>query len=219
MSVLTGKSLFLTVLLLSLTCSSLTAQKQNIRKVNESESGGEKNLSLDSVVVSAWQNRSSLQTIHGGYEWDMGVMHILPKFLGNADPIRHSQVLPGIQTNNEYSGGLHVEGCDNQHNTYSINGVPLYNVSHILGFFSAFNPAHYSLMSLTKSPQDAAADNRLGATLDMQLANQLSDTVSIDADVGLISSQGTLGIPLGKKTNLRLSARTSYASFPCSSSA
>lgn len=207
---LTGKSLSLIVLLLSLSYGSMMAQQQNTKKEKETGSGDEKNLSLDSVVVSAWKNRSSLQTIRGGYEWDMGIMHILPKFMGNADPIRHTQVLPGVQTNGEYAGGLHVEGCDNQHNTYSINGVPLYNVSHILGFFSTFNPTHYTLMSLSKSPQDAAADNRLGATLDMQLSDQLSDTVSIDADVGLISSQGTVCLPLGKETNLRLSARTSY---------
>lgn len=207
---LTGKSLFLILLLLSLAYSSMKAQQQNVKKENNTGSGDERSLSLDSVVVSAWKNHSSLQTIRGGYEWDMGIMHILPKFMGNADPIRHTQVLPGIQTNGEYAGGLHVEGCDNQHNTYSINGVPLYNVSHILGFFSTFNPTHYMLMSLTKSPQDAAADNRLGATLDMQISNQLNDSVSLDVDVGLISSQGTLCLPLGKKTNLLLSARTSY---------
>ncbi len=207
-----GRKLHLYILLLLASTLSYPLSAQEKDKTTETTKGssGEKSLSLDSVVVSAWHNTSSLQTITGGYKWDMGAMHILPKFLGNADPIRHTQMLPGIQTNGEYAGGLHVEGSDNQHNMYSINGVPLYNVSHLLGFFSTFNSSHFALMSLQKSPMDAAADNRLGATLDMQVTDEPADTVSGETDLGLISSQGTLRLPLGKRTNLLLSGRISY---------
>lgn len=207
---LIGRQLLLCILLFSISSNRLAAQQKDAKAVQTTESSDEKNLSLDSVVVSALGSSYDLRNINGGYQWNMGIMHELPKFLGNADPIRHTQMLPGIQTNNEYSGGLHIEGCDNQHNIYSINDVPLYNVSHILGFFSTFNASHFAYMSLQKSPQSALVDNRLGARLDMQVSQQISDTVSVDAEVGLISSQGTLRLPLGKKTNLLLSARASY---------
>ena len=51
----------------------------------------------------------------------------------------------------EYDAGLHIQGCDNSHNLISIEGVPVYNASHLLGFFSTFNPSHFSRMSITKS--------------------------------------------------------------------
>ena len=198
------------LLLLSLLSTALWAQKSNTKNVQTAESGDEKNLSLDSVVVSASRRTLKLQNSDEGYRLDLTLMHILPKVMGNADPIRHTQMLPGVQTNGEYAGGLHIQGCDNQHNLYSINGVPLYNVSHILGFFSTFNSSHYSTMLLSKSPIVASADNRLGATLDMQISDQVCDTLSGEADIGLISSQGTIRIPLEKHTKLLLSARKSY---------
>ena len=67
---------------------------------------------------------------------DLRMMDDMPRILGNADPMHYAQLLPGIQTNSEYDAGLHVQGCDNAHNIISISGVPLYNVSHLLGFFS-----------------------------------------------------------------------------------
>lgn len=206
MNGLAGKLLFL----LLLKGMPLTAQGLNPIEKQTTESGGVQHVSLDSVLVSAHRHTSSLRLNSDAYVWRMDIMHDLPKILGNADPMRHAQMLPGVQTNGEYSSGLHVQGCDNQHNIYTLSGVPLYNVNHLLGFFSAFNASHYTTMSLQKSPQTAMADNRLGATLDMQPACQLADTVSGKLDVGLISSQGTLHIPLGKKTSITVSGRGSY---------
>mgnify|MGYP006333674785 CR=1 FL=1 len=57
--------------------------------------------------------------------WDMDMMHGLPKILGNADPMRYTQLLPGIQTCSEYDSGIHIQGCDNSHNFVGIEGVPV----------------------------------------------------------------------------------------------
>ena len=81
---------------------------------------------------------------------DMGMMHDLPKILGNADPMRFTQMLAGVQTCSEYDSGLRIQGCDNAHNYVSVSDVPLYNVSHLLGFFSIFNPSHFSDMHFSK---------------------------------------------------------------------
>lgn len=141
---------------------------------------------------------------------DLRMMDDMPRILGNADPMHYAQLLPGVQTNSEYDAGLHVQGCDNAHNIISINGVPLYNVSHMLGFFSIFNTPHYATMQLARSAASASMENRLGAHVDMQIADTLRQKVSGDLSIGPISSQGTLRLPVSLHSQLILSARQAY---------
>lgn len=141
---------------------------------------------------------------------DLRLMENMPHILGNADPMHYAQLLPGIQTNSEYDAGLHMQGCDNAHNAVMINGVPLYNISHLLGFFSIFNTPHFATMQFTKSPVSAAADNRLGGLVDMATPDTLHLALNGNLSVGPISSQGTLRLPLGSRSALTLSARMAY---------
>ena len=94
---------------------------------------------IDTLVVSAKRTTSYLKgNANQEIQWDMNMMHHLPKILGNADPMHYTQLLPGVQTNSEYNSGLYVQGCDNSHNLVAIEGVPIYNASHLLvyGFFT-----------------------------------------------------------------------------------
>ena len=141
---------------------------------------------------------------------DLRMMDDMPRILGNADPMHYAQLLPGIQTNSEYDAGLHVQGCDNAHNIISISGVPLYNVSHLLGFFSVFNTPHFASMQLARSAANAAMDNRLGAHVSMLMADSLRHNTSGDVSIGPISSQGTLRLPVGQHSLLTISARQAY---------
>lgn len=141
---------------------------------------------------------------------DMSLMESLPKILGNADPIHYAQMLPGIQTNNEYDSGIHIYGCDNTHNMVTIDGVPIYNASHLLGLFSVFNASHFPAMLIDKTAAEAAFPNILGGQVDMQTSQPITDSLSCEGAVGLISSQGTLRMPVGGKSQLVLSLRASY---------
>ncbi|MBP3213944.1 MAG: TonB-dependent receptor [Bacteroidaceae bacterium] len=175
------------------------------------QQGEIQSICLDSIVVK--ERRRSLllrQGREGSMVWDMRLMQNMPQILSNADPIHYAQMLPGVQTNNEYQGGIHVQGCDNEHNVVSVGGVPIYNVNHLLGFFSTFNATHFPSMSLTESAGTASFANRLGAELTMQPPETVLDSMSGDMTVGLIASQGTLRLPLSPASSLTLSARVSY---------
>ncbi len=168
-------------------------------------------LSLDSITVKGVRYRSPLKTDQRGlFRWNMQTMDELPKILGNADPIHYAQMLPGVQTNNEYKSGLNIQGCESSHNSLSIGGAPLYNVNHLLGFFSTFNATHYPSLALYKSASSAGSPNRLGGELTMELPFEQPDSLNGDLAVGLISSQGTLRLPLGQRTSLTVSLRASY---------
>ena len=173
------------------------------------ESGKVWNLSLDTVVVRGnTYSRAVRNRADGSFVWDMQMMDYLPKILGNADPLHYAQMLPGIQTNNEMKSGINIQGCDNSHNMLSIGGVPIYNVSHLLGFFSTFNPSHYPTFTLHQNAP--LSIGRIGGQLNMDLNEQVVDTMSGEVSVGLISSQGTLRLPISKNTSLTASLRGSY---------
>lgn len=167
--------------------------------------------SLDSIAVKGYRYRLPVrENAEGITIWDISSMNILPQILGNADPMHYAQMLPGIQTNSEYRSGINIEGCDNQHNALFIEGVPLYNVNHLLGFFSTFNPSHFPSMVISKGSVSAASPNRLGGMLEMKHSTEIADTASGIVQLGLISSQGTLRLPVNSKTLVTASLRGSY---------
>ncbi len=175
------------------------------------EEGTAWSVSLDTVAVLGQRYTSPIkQRADGSIIWDMQKLDDMPKILGNADPLHFTQMLPGVQTNNEFRSGVNIQGCDHSHTQISISGVPIYNVSHLLGFFSVFNGSHYPSMTINKNPMSAAAPNRLGGELVMELPDQVPDSINGEMSLGFISSQGTLRAPLSKKLLLIASLRSSY---------
>ena len=172
---------------------------------------------LQTVEIRGKRLRSPLREIEGSSIISMSFMDEMPHILGNADPLHYAQLLPGVQTNSEYDAGLHIQGCDNSHNYVSLGGAPIYNAAHLLGFFSIFNAGHFTEMSLQKSPVSASFPNRLGGRVDMLTPTWLAAEDSLwmggvhgELSVGPMSSQGTLRLPVGKRSLLLLSARAAY---------
>ena len=172
---------------------------------------------LQTVEIRGKRLRSPLREIEGSSIISMSFMDEMPHILGNADPLHYAQLLPGVQTNSEYDAGLHIQGCDNSHNYVSLGGAPVYNAAHLLGFFSIFNAGHFTEMSLQKSPVSASFPNRLGGRVDMLTPTWLAAEDSLwmggvhgELSVGPMSSQGTLRLPIGKRSLLLLSARAAY---------
>ena len=172
---------------------------------------------LQDVEVKGKRLRSHIKALDDASIVDMSLMDYMPRILGNADPIHYAQLLPGVQTNSEYDAGLHVQGCDNSHNYVSLDGVPIYNATHLLGFFSIFNASHFSEMSFTKSSTSASFPNRLGGSVDMLTPTWICGEDSLQANgkhgeiaVGPMSSQGTVKLPIGKRSMLMVSARAAY---------
>lgn len=167
---------------------------------------------LDAAVVRGTRparfllQKGALEAI----DWRMESLQRLPRLLGAADPMRYAQLLPGIQTNNDFSSGLFIHGCDNTHNWTALDGAPVFNAAHLLGLFSVFNPLHFDRMRLEKSAHAAAFPNRLGGKVEMLTPDSLPPRVAGNLEVGLISSQAALSLPLGPALGLKFSARASY---------
>lgn len=168
---------------------------------------------LDSVMVVAHSYTSPIKGLGSGtLRWDSRSIQTLPQILGSADPLRYLQYLPAVQTNAEFDAGLHIYGCDNQHNRYSIDGIPVYNPSHLLGLFSTFSSDFFEELILTKSATSSLHPNILGGQVDMMSRN-LTDSTCVNLLVGMIFCEANIQQPLGKKSSLNFSARTSYLNW------
>lgn len=165
---------------------------------------------LRDVQVKGRRLNTYIGSVKGKTVVSLEMMEQMPRILGNADPMHYAQLLPGVQTNSEYDAGLHIQGCDNQHNMVGIEGVPLYNVAHMLGFFSIFNATHFESMQFAKSAQTAEAPNRIGGQVDMVNHSTRPARATGTISVGPMSSQGTVRLPVGKHSALTLSAREAY---------
>lgn len=164
-------------------------------------------LQLDSTVLSAAAKSQLLDFSKAGVAtMDVAELALMPSVLGNADPLHFVQMLPSMQTNSEIDAGIHIQGCDHQHNLVALDGVPIYGATHLMGLFSVFNPSHYRSMSYSTV---ASGVNRLGGIIDMHTRRSIPERVGGEASIGLVSAQGTLETPLSKKSALLLSGRGS----------
>lgn len=141
---------------------------------------------------------------------DMNQLQYMPKFLGTSDPVRYLQSLPGIQTTNESSAGIYVQGCDDYQTLVSINGAPVLYPNHLLGLYSTFIAPHLQTVSLEHAIHRGTADNRIGGWIDFSTLTQTPKRFGFEGNIGLVNSDLTFAVPLAKRHALWVSARSSY---------
>jgi hypothetical protein len=144
---------------------------------------------------------------------EMQDIKYMPKFLGTSDPIRYLQSLPGVQTNNETTTGLHINGCDDHQTLVSINGAPVFYPNHLLGLYSTFISSHFKSISLEPSAHRGTMTNRLGGWVDFATYSQQPKRFSFEGNIGIVNSDITFTIPMGPKHALWISARSSYINW------
>lgn len=135
----------------------------------------------------------------------------LPALLGEVDIFKTLQLLPGVQSGGEGQSGLYVRGGSPDQNLILLDGVPVYNVSHILGIFSVFNADAIRNVTLTKGGFPARYGGRLSSVLEINMKEGNLNEWHGEGAIGLISSKVTLEGPLAKgKTSMLVSARRTY---------
>ncbi|MBE0638970.1 MAG: TonB-dependent receptor [Bacteroidales bacterium] len=92
----------------------------------------------------------------------------IPTVMGERDIIKVALLLPGIQSIGEGSSGFNVRGSPTDQNIFYIGEVPVYNTSHLFGFFSSFNPDAVSEFKLYKSSIPAKYGGRLSSIFDIK---------------------------------------------------
>jgi hypothetical protein len=135
----------------------------------------------------------------------------VPALFGETDVIKALQLLPGVQSGTEGSAGMYVRGGGPDENLILLDGVPLYNVNHAAGFFSAFNADAIKNVTLYKGNFPARFGGRLSSVVDVRMKDGDMYEYHGNLSLGLIASKFNVEGPIIKgKTSFNLSFRRTY---------
>jgi Outer membrane receptor for ferrienterochelin and colicins len=135
----------------------------------------------------------------------------VPMLFGETDVLKALQLLPGVQSGTEGSAGFYVRGGGPDENLFLLDGIPIYNVNHMGGFFSVFNADAIKNVTLYKGGFPARFGGRLSSVLDVTMNDGNNKKIKGNASIGLISSKINLEGPiLSENTTFNISARRTY---------
>jgi hypothetical protein len=167
---------------------------------------------LDEVVVSATKKNENVSSPQMGLQ-KINVREInnVPVLLGERDVLKTLQLLPGIKSAGEGNSGFYVRGGSTDQNLILLDEAPVYNASHLLGFFSTFNSDAIKDVSVYKGGMPAQYGGRLASVLDIKMNDGNRKEFTAEGGIGLISSRLKVEAPIVKdKGSFMVSARRTY---------
>lgn len=135
----------------------------------------------------------------------------IPALLGEKDVFKALQLMPGVQKGSEGSSGLYVRGGGPDQNLIILDDAPVYNASHLFGFFSIFNGDALKSVELVKGGFPARYGGRLSSVVEMTMKDGNKQKLSGEAGIGIISSRLLLEGPIKKGvSSFLVSGRRTY---------
>jgi len=182
------------------------SKKVNVNLISET-------YNLKEIVVNDKKNDENIKSTQ------MGTSKIVPKeiakvpvLLGEKDILKTIQLLPGISSAGEGNSGFIVRGGTADQNLIILDEAPVYNASHLLGFFSVFNSDAIKNVKMIKGISESEYGGRLSSVLDINMKDGSNKNYSAYGGIGLISSRLTIEGPIVKdKGSFIISGRRTYA--------
>ncbi len=167
---------------------------------------------LQEIVVEAEREQANVEnTEMSTNKLDIKTILKVPTFLGEADVFRSILLLPGVSTVGEGASGFNVRGGSVGQNLVLLDEAPVYNSSHLFGFFSVFNPDAVKDTKLYKGAIPSRYGGRLAALLDVRMKEGNSKKFEANGGVGSLFSRLAIEAPIIKdKSSFIVAARRSY---------
>ncbi|HEY6142481.1 MAG TPA: TonB-dependent receptor [Flavobacterium sp.] len=171
----------------------------------------EKDVSVLKEVIVSNNKKSSIKPLSGGkLSFNLQELSSVPTVLGTTDIIKILQLTPGVQNSGDANGYLYVRGGDPGHNSILYAGTPVYGMSHLLGVFPFYNTDHIQEVEFDKSSSNGKYGGRLSSTTLLIPNKKVPLEIGVQGNLGLLASQITLAVPIGKKTGFYISGRKTY---------
>lgn len=167
---------------------------------------------LEEVTITADKAKSNVSgTQMGLVSIPAKQAKLLPVILGEVDILKTMQLMPGIKSGTEGSSGIYVRGGGADQNLFLLDGVPIYNINHLFGFFSVFNADAIQNISVLKGGFPARYGGRLSSVVDIRMKEGNMKKIQGESSIGLISSKFSLEGPIIKdRSSFILSFRRTY---------
>ncbi|MFI5131719.1 MAG: TonB-dependent receptor domain-containing protein [Chitinophagales bacterium] len=167
---------------------------------------------LEGVVVSSQSKGRSISSPQMGVE-KLSVKEIknIPVLFGERDVLKTIQLLPGIKSAGEGNSGFFVRGGASDQNLILLDEAPVYNASHLLGFFSTFNSDAIKDITIYKGGMPAQYGGRLSSVLDIKMNDGSNQDYNVSGGIGVISTKLNVEGPLQKdKSSFLVTGRRTY---------
>ena len=166
---------------------------------------------INESIVTA-QTSKELNTTQTGFQkLDKIVFERGYAMFSSPDVIKAIQQLPGVASGTELLSGMYVRGGDGSDNLYLLDGVPLYQVSHLGGIFSSFNTDVLESLDFYKSGFPARYGGRMSSVVDVKTKDGDFREYHGLASIGLLDGRLQFEGPIIKdKTSFNIGLRRSW---------
>ncbi|MCK5701593.1 MAG: carboxypeptidase-like regulatory domain-containing protein, partial [Cyclobacteriaceae bacterium] len=163
------------------------------------------------IIKGTTEDKNVTSSEMSTVELDIKTIRLIPAFMGEVDVIKSIQLLPGVSTVGEGASGFNVRGGSVGQNLVLLDEAPVYNSSHLLGFFSVFNPDAVKDVKLYKGGVPARYGGRIASILDIRMKDGNAKKFGVQGGVGTIFSRLAIEGPTIKdKGSFILAGRRSY---------
>ncbi len=179
---------------------------QNIALIEEGQ------LLEEAVVKSEKADVNLSRNEMGVMKLDIKTANKLPVIMGERDILKTIQLMPGISSAGDGNSGFYVRGGSADQNLILLDEAPVYNASHLLGFFSTFNSDAIKDVTVYKGSIPAEYGGRLSSVLDVKMNDGNDQKYHVSGGIGLISSKLNVEGPIQKdKSSFLITGRRTYA--------
>ena len=172
----------------------------------------EEGKNLAEVVISAEKADANIKSMEMGVaKLDIQQIQKMPALLGEVDIIKSIQLLPGVTTVGEGASGFNVRGGNIDQNLVLMDEAPVYNSSHLFGFFSIFNPDAVKDVKLIKGGIPSQYGGRASSVLDIRMKEGNSKKLEVNGGIGTVFTRVSVEAPILKdKASFIIAGRRSY---------
>lgn len=169
--------------------------------------------SMEEVVITDEQKDANVTDPQmGAQKLDIKEINKIPVLFGEKDILKTIQLLPGIKSGGDGGSGFFVRGGAGDQNLILLDEAPVYNASHLLGFFSTFNSDAIKDVTVYKGNAPAQYGGRLSSVLDIKMNDGNNQRFHVGGGIGLISSKLNIEGPIVKnKGSFIVTGRRTYA--------
>ena len=183
--------------------------KENLQLTFEME---EESIALKEITITGEKNNNNVVQSELISKINVREIQNIPVILGEKDIMKTIQLLPGVTPAGEGNAGFYVRGGGVDQNLILLDEAPVYNPSHLLGFFSTFNSDAIKDITLYKGGFPAEYGGRLSSVVDIKMSEGNNKQFHLSGGIGIIASRLEIEGPLFKsKGSFMIAARRTYA--------
>ena len=196
-------------LIIAIPILSLSLKTANIN-AQESTTILKDTINLNEITIEQDRQTKITGTLSGKLTLHVEGVKGLPAIMGNTDLIKMLELTPGVQNSGDGNSNMYIRGGDAGQNLLLYNGSTIYSPGHILSFFPQFNIDHLSSVELSKGGVNAQYGGFISSAIAVKSKEDIPLKTSVRGNVGLLSTQAALELPVSDKWGIYASVRKTY---------